>query len=462
MNSHPLITVVIPAYNQANYLAAAIQSVLAQSYPNWELLVVNDASPDATNQIVGQFSDPRVRLLIHEQNRGLPAARNTGMRAAQGDIIALLDADDRFHPEKLKAHVAFLAANPTVGVSYNARYEIGETDEILAIWRPSPVATLADVVLGFPFAPSDMVLCRDWAIRVNYFDESYVAMSEDLDINCRLALAGCTMAGIDRALNYRRYYPNRAIRNVPQRLAGAEKALAAVFTNPACPPAIQALRDQALSGTYLVWAYEAFVAGLTALAQSTLAQAGALNPTLLAGTAMPFLTFLVDRTIHDGGDHARAVQQVMEQLPLQLTHLRAKGSWVTGQADLLAGLRELLWDRTAQGEMYLRRAALQGQRVDRALLRRAVDQLMNYRAERGNRETAVALQRLAHGLQLVATHGDIRWLEGCYWINHAFHSFQVGEYPTARNGVLHAFRKDPGYLRNRGAWSTLVRSVITT
>ena len=97
MNSHPLITVVIPAYNQANYLAAAIQSVLAQSYPNWELLVVNDASPDATNQIVGQFSDPRVRLLIHEQNRGLPAARNTGMRAAQGDIIALLDADDRFH-----------------------------------------------------------------------------------------------------------------------------------------------------------------------------------------------------------------------------------------------------------------------------------------------------------------------------------------------------------------------------
>jgi hypothetical protein len=158
----------------------------------------------------------------------------------------------------------------------------------------------------------------------------------------------------------------------------------------------------------------------------------------------------------------RAVQQVMDQLPPQLAHLRTKGGWVTGQADLLAGLRELLWDRTTAGEEYLRRAALQGLRVDRALLRRTVDQLMNYRAEQGNRATTAALQRLVNGLRPVATQGDIRWLEGCYAINHAFHSFQAGEYPTARRDVLHAFRKDPGYLRNRGAWSTLVRSVITT
>lgn len=460
MQQQPLVTVVIPAYNQASYLAAAIQSVTRQSYPHWELLVVNDASPDETNAIVGQFADPRVKLLVHPQNRGLPAARNTGMRAAKGEIIALLDADDLFHPEKLAAHVAFLAANPAVGVSYNARYEIGEQEEMLAIWRPQSVATLADVVLGFPFAPSDMVLRREWAVRVDYFDESYVAMSEDLDINCRLALAGCPMAGIDRALNYRRYYPNRAIRNVPQRLAGAEKALAALFINPACPPEILALRNQALGGAYLVWAYEAFVAGLTPLAQATLQKAGALQPELLANTAQPFLNFLVNRSIQDGGDHAHALQLVLDQLPPELARLKGQAAWLVGQADLHAGLRELLWDRAIRGELYLRRAAHHKQHVDQPLLRLLVDQLMNVSAERGPRETAAALQRLVHGLRLVATRSEIRWLEGCYWLNYGLRSFQAGEYPTARQGILYAFRKAPAYLGNRGAWSTLVRSMI--
>jgi len=460
MQQQPLVTVVIPAYNQAHYIAAAIQSVIGQSYPHWELLVVNDASPDATSAIVQQFTDPRIHLLIHPQNRGLPAARNTGMRAATGEIIALLDADDRFHPEKLAAHVAFLEANPTVGVSYNARYEIGEQEEILTIWRPQLVATLADVVLGFPFAPSDMVLRRAWAARVDYFDESYVAMSEDLDINCRLALAGCPMAGIDQALNYRRYYPNRVIRNVPQRLAAAERALATLFTNPACPPEILALREQALGGTYLVWAYEAFVAGLTPLAQATLEKAGTFQPHLLAGAAQPLLDYLVQRSIQDGGDHIHALQLVLDQLPPALAHLRKRATWLAGQADLHAGIRELLWDRSLQGELYLRRAALQQQDVDQPLLRLLVDQLMNFQAAQGPRATAAALQRLARGLRFVATHREIRWLEGCYWLNYGLHSYRTGEYATARQGILHAFRKAPAYLGNRGAWSTLVRSMM--
>ena len=204
--SLPKVSVIIPAYNQADYLAAAIESVLHQRYADWELIVVNDASPDQTNAIVAQYidNDPRIRLIVHEQNRGLPAARNTGLRAAQGEIFMLLDADDLFHVDKLAAHVVLLDADPTIGVSYNARYEINQGGEILTLWRPVTTATFADMVCGFPFAPSDMVIRREWAFRVNLFDESYVAMSEDLDINCRLGLAGCRFVGIDQPLNYRR------------------------------------------------------------------------------------------------------------------------------------------------------------------------------------------------------------------------------------------------------------------
>src|SRR5512145_2950370 len=120
----PLVSVVIPSYNQAEFLADAIQSVLHQTYQNFEIIVVNDASPDNTDEVMKQFTDPRIKYIVHEKNQRLPATRNTGMNASQGEIIALLDADDLFHPEKLEAHVNFLKEHPEVGVSYNARFDL--------------------------------------------------------------------------------------------------------------------------------------------------------------------------------------------------------------------------------------------------------------------------------------------------------------------------------------------------
>lgn len=457
----PKVSVIIPAYQQAAYLGAAIESVLNQRYADWELIVVNDASPDQTNAIVAQYNDPRLRLLVHAQNRGLPAARNTGLRAANGDILMLLDADDLFHEDKLAAHVALLDADPTIGVSYNARYAINQAGEILTIWRPVTNATFADLVCGFPFAPSDMVIRRAWAFRVKLFDESYVAMSEDLDINCRLALAGCRFVGIDQPLNYRRYYPNRVIHNVPARLSAAERALQSIFTNPACPPAIRALRDQAFANTYLVWSYEGFMAGSTQHAQDALRKAVALNPALMADKAAAFLEYLVDRSSQDGGDHGLAIRQVMVQLPAEWQWIAQATAWAIGQADLRAGLRECLWGRTAQGEMHLLRAAAQQMRVQPALLRLLVDQLMNYSADRGQAGAQRVMRELTHAMRLVASPAEIRWLEGCYWLNQALHQVKTGAYRQARQSVFLALRKEPGYLRNRGAWATLARSCLS-
>ncbi|HRW06852.1 MAG TPA: glycosyltransferase family A protein, partial [Caldilineaceae bacterium] len=105
MSVQPKVSVLIPAYKQAAYLGAAIESVLNQSYHNFELIVVSDASPDHTDEVVARYPDPRLIFIEHEENQGLPAARNTGLRAATGEIFALLDADDLFHREKLAAHV---------------------------------------------------------------------------------------------------------------------------------------------------------------------------------------------------------------------------------------------------------------------------------------------------------------------------------------------------------------------
>ncbi len=111
------VSVVIPIYNVERYIADTLQSVLHQTYTNLEILLVDDASPDRSIEICRQFTDPRIRI-IQQANRGLAGARNTGIRHATGDYIALLDSDDLWLSEKIEKQVAHLDASPQIGVSF--------------------------------------------------------------------------------------------------------------------------------------------------------------------------------------------------------------------------------------------------------------------------------------------------------------------------------------------------------
>lgn len=106
IESPTLISIVIPTYERASLLRRAIASVAAQTFTDWELIVVDDTSTDKdiAAEVAG-FSDSRMRCIRHDTNRGAPAARNTGMRLAQGQYIALLDSDDEWLPEKLEAQL---------------------------------------------------------------------------------------------------------------------------------------------------------------------------------------------------------------------------------------------------------------------------------------------------------------------------------------------------------------------
>lgn len=113
-----LVSVIIPVYGAEKYIAATLQSLLAQTYENFEALIIDDGSPDRSIEICQQFTDPRLKI-IRQPNRGLPGARNTGIRHAKGDYIALLDADDLWLPTKLEKHVNHLNNSPNVGISFS-------------------------------------------------------------------------------------------------------------------------------------------------------------------------------------------------------------------------------------------------------------------------------------------------------------------------------------------------------
>jgi glycosyltransferase involved in cell wall biosynthesis len=458
----PTVSVIIPAYNQASYLAEAIQSVLDQTYPAFELIIVNDASPDDTTGIVNQFQDPRINYLIHEQNRGLPAARNTAMRASTGEIIFLLDADDIFHPTKLEAHVAFLEANPDIGVSYNARYELNYSARtIREIARPPQRVTLTELVLGFPFTPSDMVLRRDWAFRVNLFDESYVFFSEDLDINCRLALAGCQFGSVDQILNSRRHDSGRVVKNIAKRLEAACRALDGIFADPRCPAEVLALKNTAYKNNNLVWAYHALNQNETELGQAYLREAARLVPDILSGWPCSLVDFLVSISISDESvDHAVVLHNIFDQLPADMQAIVEQQEWAIEQGFVLKGARAIMWDRAEDGHKHFQRATARGAVLPKTAVARIVHQLLDIEAFFGVDHVNVIVQQLTPFLNKLGGPAVARSLKGLLALNKAFQRYEAQQYPEALSSVAQAIAHNPKYVANRGVMSILARSLV--
>lgn len=120
-NKMKKVSIVTPVYNAAEYIAQTIKSVQAQTYSNWEMLIVDDCSTDNTIQVVENFcrEDERIRLIKHEKNQGASKTRNTALANATGEYIAFLDGDDLWAPEKLEKQLAFMEENGYV-LTYTA------------------------------------------------------------------------------------------------------------------------------------------------------------------------------------------------------------------------------------------------------------------------------------------------------------------------------------------------------
>lgn len=458
----PQVSVVIPAYNQALFLGEAIGSVLDQSYTDYELIVVNDASPDNTDEVVSQFTDARIKYIVHKHNKGLPAARNTGIRNSRGEFIALLDADDIFHPTKLESHINFFEEHPHIGVSYNNRFELNYSAKtIRGIWRPPRTVSLVDFVRGFPFCPSDMVLRRDWAFKVKLFREQYTNGGEDLDFFCRLAISGCKFARVDRALNYRRYHSGRPRKKLSCRLDDYTRALDTIFNDLSCPQDVKALRSDAYASHYLEVAYYALLQGEINLGQEIIRKVIRLDPTLLEGNPSRLVDYFVDNVIKDENrNHEKLLRQMISHLPFEIAEFSEQTNWAVGRGYILRGTRAIMWNRIEVGQDHFARAKSLGAQIDEAFLRQLVAQLLNYEAEFGPEATEEVIQRLSPFLNWVGKPASARWLKGCYSANKGLRSFKAGEYSIVPGNVLRAAIYDPAYLLNRGLLSIMSRSLL--
>ncbi len=135
---HDLVSIIMPSYNTAQYIADSIRSVQAQTYKNWELLIVDDCSSDNSDDVVAPFlSDARIRYLKNEVNSGAAVSRNYALREAKGRWIAFLDSDDLWHPEKLERQILFMEKE-NCHFSYTYYQEIDEASQPLGVTVQGP------------------------------------------------------------------------------------------------------------------------------------------------------------------------------------------------------------------------------------------------------------------------------------------------------------------------------------
>ncbi len=243
-----MISVVIPTHNRAAFLPEAIESALAQTHPEREVIVVDDASTDGTGAILTRFGT-RIRALF-QQNSERAAARNNGIRHARGEIIALLDSDDAWLPEHLESCWKLLRDNPRLGVAFAGSYLIdgqGRTLGRMPIRRQEG-ALFEKIVSSFSSGGCNASSClirRDILLKAGLFNENRALCgSEDWELWARLA-ALTQIAPTDRYTVKVRTHAQQTSANAERMSASMQLALRTVLDNPALAARTAGLRRQA-------------------------------------------------------------------------------------------------------------------------------------------------------------------------------------------------------------------------
>lgn len=209
-NKNPLVSVIMPAYNVKKYIAEAIESILSQTYSNWELIIADDASTDTTREVVSNYVDKdlRIKLICLDKNSGPVIARNKAIGKSSGEYLAMLDADDVSLPDRLAKQVGFLEYNKDidfVGSSAELIDENGET-----VGRKTKPLTHEEIkfplLLQTQFVMSSVILRKKAFAEACGFDNAYL-YAEDYDMWTKLLTLGKKCANIPKVLIQYRIQP---------------------------------------------------------------------------------------------------------------------------------------------------------------------------------------------------------------------------------------------------------------
>jgi glycosyltransferase involved in cell wall biosynthesis len=310
LNSNlPSVSVIIPFYNADNHIGAALESVFAQSFKNFEVIVVNDGSPN--NPPLQNALRPYLSRIIYmsQENRGPSAARNLGIRRAQGELLAFLDSDDTWLPEYLSEQTKLLQASPALDLIYCDAFLVGDPASagktFMQICSSNGPVTFESLLVERTQVPtSATVVRRQCVVTAGLFDERF-RWAEDHDLWLRIAYHGGKIAYHRKVLVRRLVRPDSLGSRPGDLLAGEIGVLKKLDRELALTPEISSLLAGKLRKAeallYIVQGKSSLFANDSQRAYDFLSRANASSPTLklrilLAGLQkMPRLTLVAAR-----------------------------------------------------------------------------------------------------------------------------------------------------------------------
>ncbi|OAB63205.1 glycosyl transferase [Leptolyngbya valderiana BDU 20041] len=246
------VSVIVPTYNGEAYIQLAIASVLHQTYRHWELVVVDDGSTDSTREIVTEYGD-RIRY-FYQENQGVAAARNRGIREARGEWVAFLDQDDFFVPEKLAVQVAALEKQPSVGIVHSGWQILDRSGNMVSSvepWHGIPELDVASWLLWKPVFLGAMLFRRDWLEFAGGFNCRF-HQAPDVDLVLRLALMGCEAVWVPQTTVGYRQHDRNASQNTQVQVLECEEVLDRLFARSNLSEELRRLERQARYNN-MVW-----------------------------------------------------------------------------------------------------------------------------------------------------------------------------------------------------------------
>lgn len=213
----PKVTVITMVYNSEKYLIECIQSILDQSFNDFEFLIIDDASSDNSSKIINSFSDNRIRFIKNAVNEGIALSRNKTLKLARGEYVAILDSDDIAEKDRLKIQVKYLDNNPDI-VLLGSDYLVIDDNNVLSNFRAptNPLEIKWKLLFSNCIAQSTVMFRKDLALKIGGYDEKMV-IGEDFDLWIRLAAAG-KVKQLDQPLTRLRYHRTNNTPQVPDKL----------------------------------------------------------------------------------------------------------------------------------------------------------------------------------------------------------------------------------------------------
>ena len=236
--SIPKVTVIMPNFNGAEYIGVAIESILLQTFIDFELIVIDDASTDKSLEIIRSYNDQRIKLLCNNTNLGVAESRNKGLRESQGEYIAFLDSDDYSYPSRLAEQLHFMEINQDFGMIGSSVEVIdGNGESSGEVWEyPEPYYKIPSILLFKNYFAQSAVFARKSSFPEGFY-QSQFQVAQDYDLWVRIA-------------------KNSKVWNLPKVLVkyrshqyGISKALADIMEDNVCKIISKSLNDLGIQAT---------------------------------------------------------------------------------------------------------------------------------------------------------------------------------------------------------------------